>query len=98
MKIICDNCNKEFKFSRIKIKEQKITDGISKMFYKCPKCKCEYIIAYKDKEVRENIKRINLLYCEVATGDKTASLKIQNLKDRNIELSNRYKAFFKSVK
>lgn len=97
MKIICDNCNKEFKFSKIKIKEQRITEQISKMYYRCPKCKCEYVIAYKDKEVRENIEVIKMLSYELINGDRTAVLKIQNLKERNVELSNRYKAFFKQV-
>lgn len=97
MKLMCDNCDKEFKFSKIKLKEKNITNEISKIYYKCPLCKFEYIVSYKDKEVRENIKAINILYQEAVKGDKTALIKIQNLKERNIELSNRYKALFREV-
>lgn len=92
---MCDNCNKEFKLTKIKLKEKKVTNEISKIYYKCPKCKHEYIVSYKDKEVRENIEVIKMLSYELINGDRTAVLKIQNLKDRNLELSNRYKALFR---
>lgn len=95
MKLMCDNCNKEFKFTKIKLKEKKVTNEISKIYYKCPKCKYEYIVSYKDKEVRENIKAIKTFSYEAINGDKNVMLKIQNLKDRNLELSNRYKALFR---
>lgn len=95
MKLICDNCNKEFKLSRVKLKKKKVSDEIIKIFYRCPKCKCEYIVAYQDEEVRENIKRIKELSYQLVNGDRTAVLKIQNLKERNLELSNRYKALFR---
>lgn len=95
MKITCDYCNQDFKLSKIKLKERKITKEISKLSYKCPKCKHEYIVSYRDNEVRENIKRIKSLSYELANGDRTATLKIQNLKERNLELSNRYKVLFR---
>lgn len=95
MKIICDYCNNEIKPTKIKLKERKVTNEITKVSYKCPKCKREYIVAYKDEEVRENIKRIKILSYQLVNGDRTAALKIQNLKERNLELSNRYKALFR---
>ena len=95
MKLICDNCNKEFKLSRVKLKKKKVTNEIIKIFYRCPKCKCEYIVAYQDEEVRENIKRIKELSYDAVKGDNTAVIKIDNLKKRNLELSNRYKALFR---
>ena len=81
MKVICDYCNKEIKPSKIKLKEIKVTNEITKVSYKCPKCKYEYIVAYKDEEIRENIKRIKELAYQLLNGDKTVVLKIQNLKE-----------------
>lgn len=95
MKVICDYCNKGIKPSKIKLKERKVTNEITKVSYKCPKCKHEYIVVYKDEEVRENIKRIKTLSYQLVNGDRTTVLKIQNLKERNLELSNRYKALFR---
>lgn len=95
MKIKCDNCTHEFKLSKVKLKERKVTKEISKMSFKCPKCKYEYIVSYQDKEVKENIKRIKFLTNELKNGDNTAELKIKNLKERNLDLSNRYKALFR---
>ena len=94
MKVICDYCNKEIKPSNIKLKERKVTNEITKVSYKCPICKYEYIVAYKDEEIRENIKRIKELAYQLLNGDKTVVLKIQNLKERNKVLNARYKALY----
>lgn len=95
MKIRCDNCNKEFKIKNVKLKEEEIAEGITKIFYKCPKCKYEYIVSYRDKEILDNIGRIKELTKEVEQGSKEAEVKIKNLIERNKIKSARYKALFK---
>lgn len=95
MKIICDKCNKKFEHTKIKLKETKITDNITQIYYKCPKCKFKYVVGYKDNEIRENIKRIKKLSSEALNGDKEVLKKIRNLKERNMELNYRYMGLFK---
>lgn len=95
MKIICDKCNKKFEHTKIKLKETKITDNITQIYYKCPKCKFKYVVGYKDNEIRENIKRIKKLSSEALNYDKEVLKKIRNLKGRNMELNYRYMSLFK---
>lgn len=95
MKIVCNNCNKGFSPNKVKVKERKVTDGITELYYKCPKCKFKYTITYQDEEVRQNIKRIKELQENANKDDLSIFLKIKNLKDRNLELSNRYKALLR---
>ena len=80
MKIICDKCNKKFEHTKIKLKETKITDNITQIYYKCPKCKFKHVVGYKDNEIRENIKRIKKLSSEALNDDKEVLKKIRNLK------------------
>lgn len=103
MKTICDKCNKEFKTKPSKVKTKFITDDIEKMSFKCPHCKTEYIIGYRNSEVRENIARILEIVEIVNKGQgKLQEKQFENLyqeykelKDRNMELSNRCKSIFK---
>lgn len=100
MKIVCDKCKKKFDSSKIKLKEVNVTDEIIEISYKCPKCKEKYIVGYKDKEILENIQKIKELDREATNvtnnNDIVNLLKMRkNLKDRNVELSERYKSFFR---
>lgn len=102
MNVVCDKCKHEFKVKPNRIKTKYITDDVEKMFFKCLKCKEEYIVGYRDSEVRENIERIVNIVDDINQNRSKYSIKeIESLqkeygefKDRNIELSNRYKALF----
>ncbi len=103
MNVVCDKCKHEFKVKPNRIKTKYITDDVEKMYFKCPKCKDEYIVGYRDSEVRDNIERIVAIVDEINqnrvkyTLQAIESLQREygELKDRNMELSNRYKALFK---
>ena len=97
MKVTCNSCNKEFKVTKRKIKKEKVTDRVERQYFKCPHCKKKYIVSYFDNEIKENIKRMNdlkgqLLRKEI-TGDEY-QVKYNNLKFRNITISNNYKGIF----
>ena len=97
MKIICDKCNKKFEHTKIKLKETKITDNITQIYYKCPKCKFKYVVGYKDNEIRENIKRIKNLKGEFLRKQLTVEEYEKGYKDiieRNNSLNARYKALY----
>lgn len=101
IKIKCDHCGKEFKLKAKMIKEKKITDEVTKLFFKCPRCKFDFIVSYKDKEIEENIKIMNNISEEIRDKEKfepmeldTLMKKINNLKQRNLELNSRYKMLF----
>ena len=103
-KIVCDLCEKEFKLTQNKIKTVKVTEDISKMYFKCPKCKHEYLIAYQNREMQDNAKEIQRLYEESKKKELTfqdleeINKKAEDLKNRNIELNARFiKLFEKKV-
>ncbi len=103
MNVVCDKCKHEFKVKPNRIKTKYITDDVEKMYFKCPTCKEEYIVGYRDSEVRDNIERIVTIVDDINQNRSKYSIKeiesVQKeygeLKDRNMELSNRYKALFK---
>ena len=99
-KIVCDLCEKEFKLTQNKIKTVKVTEDISKMYFKCPKCKHEYLIAYQNREMQDNAKEIQRLYEESKKKEPTfqdleeINKKAEDLKNRNIELNARFIKLF----
>lgn len=100
MKIICNECKKNFKLK--KLKAENITDEIKRIYFICPKCKHKYIVSYIDKEIEENIKRIKELDREAINTTDDVDIvnlikKRNNLKQRNLEKSERYMSLFKGV-
>lgn len=101
LKAICDECKLEFKFKSKMIKEEKVTDSVARMYYKCPNCRHKYIVGYKDKEIQDNINYIqttvqvlkNRKDLTPMDADKY-SKEFRELQERNIELNNRYKAIY----
>ena len=99
-KIVCDLCEKEFKLTQNKIKTVKVTEDISKMYFKCSKCKHEYLIAYQNREMQDNTKEIQRLYEESKKKELTfedleeINKKAEDLKNRNIELNARFIKLF----
>lgn len=101
IKTKCDYCGKEFKLKAKMIKEKKVTDQVTKLSFKCPKCKGDFAVSYKDKEINENIELMNKISEEIKKKDKWEPMELDNLltrfnnlKQRNLELSSRYKAIF----
>ncbi len=54
-KVVCDNCNKEFK---IKLKTQKVKDDVERVYFTCPKCKTEYECYYTNDKVKSLQRRL----------------------------------------
>lgn len=101
IKTYCDLCKKSFKIKPKMIKEIKLTNEVTKLSFKCPHCKHEFVVSYKDNEVEENIKIMNGIAEEIKNKNKfepmeleTLTEKFNKLKQRNLEVSNRYKAIF----
>lgn len=103
IKTKCDHCGKEFKLKAKMIKEKKVTDEVVKISFKCPKCKGDFSVGYKDKEINENIQLMNKISEEIRDKDKWEPMELENLlkrfnnlKQRNLELNARYKAILGS--
>lgn len=102
MSVSCDKCSYEFKVKPGKVRTKFITNEIEKMYFKCPKCRKEYIVAYRDKEVLNNTIRIHSITRQIRQGQGKLSEyefealqnEFEGLKQRNLELSNRYKAIY----
>ncbi len=105
LKAICDECNSNFKLKSKMIKEEKVTDSVLRMYYKCPKCKHKYIVGYKDEEIDNNIEEIQRIREAAKNIHKISIEDVQSaanqyaehcdiLKQRNRELNSRYKAIY----
>lgn len=100
--VCCDKCGNEFKIKPGKVKTKFITNEIEKMYFKCPECRKEYIVAYRDKEVMTNTTRLISITRQIRQGQGKLSEyefealqnEFEGLKQRNLELSNRYKAIY----
>ena len=71
MKVICDDCKKEFVVKKKIIKSEKLFDTVERTYFCCPKCRKKYVISYVDKEIKENIKRIKNLKGELLRKELT---------------------------
>lgn len=54
----CDSCGRDFK---IRIKTEKLERDIEKVYFKCPRCKQEYIAYYTDVDIRAKQERMKIL-------------------------------------
>lgn len=100
MKVICDSCKKEFEIKKRMIRTEKVAGAIERSYFRCSKCKKKYVVNYSDPEIKANIKRIKELkgeHLRKEIDSETFIKKFNNLRERNIELSNRYKALYKEV-
>ncbi|GAA0825297.1 hypothetical protein [Clostridium tertium] len=101
IKTYCDLCKKSFKIKAKMLKETKVTNEVTKLSFKCPHCKHEFVVIYKDNEVEENIKIMNDIAEEIKNKDKfepmeldTLTERFNKLKHRNLELSSSYKVLY----
>lgn len=97
MKVICDDCKKEFVVKKKIIKSEKLFDTVERKYFCCPKCRKKYVISYVDKEIKENIKRIKNLKGELLRKELTIEEYEREYKDiieRNNSLNARYKTLY----
>lgn len=97
MKVICDDCKKEFVVKKKIIKSEKLFDTVERTYFCCPKCRKKYVISYVDKEIKENIKRIKNLKGELLRKELTIEEYEREYKDiieRNNSLNARYKTLY----
>lgn len=97
MKVICDDCKKDFVVKKKLIKSEKLFNSVERTYFCCPKCRKRYVISYVDKEIKENIKRLKCLrgeYLRKEINLKNYEKKCKNLIERNKSLNARYKALF----
>ena len=97
MKVICDDCKKEFVVKKKIIKSEKLFDTVERTYFCCPKCRKRYVISYVDKEIKENIKRLKNLKGEFLRKQLTVEEYEKEYKDiieRNNSLNARYKALY----
>ena len=97
MKVICDDCKKDFVVKKKLIKSEKLFNSVERTYFCCPKCRKRYVISYVDKEIKENIKRLKCLRSEYQRKEKNLKnyeKKCKNLIERNKALNARYKALF----
>lgn len=59
--VTCTNCGKQFSSSKITINKFRRADGLTELFYLCPKCKKRYVVCLHSKETLALQKQINKL-------------------------------------
>lgn len=97
MKLICDDCKKEFTIKKKNIKTEKLFNKVERTYFCCPKCGKKYVISYVDKEIKENIKRFKNLKGELLRKELTVEeyeKEHKELLERNNSLNGRYKALY----
>ena len=62
--IRCDACGYTFKYSRIKVKKQKVRDDIEQTYFLCPKCGKKYVVLTTDTVIRKLIQKRKAMYPE----------------------------------
>jgi len=98
--VTCDKCNKEFKLKQSRLKTKIVAEGIERSYFKCPECKHKFIIMYKDKEIKENLKEmdnIKIQIQELLKSDKSTENLIEQYEKlyyRNLDISENYKSLY----
>lgn len=97
MKVICDDCKKDFVVKKKLIKSENLFNSVERTYFCCPKCRKRYVISYVDKEIKENIKNLKELKGKLLRKELTVEEYEREHKDilsRNNSLNNRYKALY----
>lgn len=97
MKVICNDCKKEFAIKKKNIKTEKLFNKVERTYFCCPKCGKKYVISYVDKEIKENIKMLKGLKGKLLRKELTVEEYERNHKEiinRNNSLNGRYKALY----
>ena len=59
--ITCAICGGKFLTIGIELKKEELSCGIEKTYYECPHCGFKYTVIITDQEIRELIKKRNLI-------------------------------------
>lgn len=101
VKTVCNDCGKVFILKPFMVIEQKLDSSTTKIFFKCPKCKKEYLVGYKNREIINNNQKINEILEEIKGKYKfepeelnTLVNKIERLRVRNNEINGILKAIY----
>jgi hypothetical protein len=97
MKVICNDCKKEFAIKKKNIKTEKLFNTVERTYFCCPKCNKKYVISYVDKEIKKNNKRFKNLKGEFLRKELTVEeyeKEHKELLERNNSLNARYKALY----
>lgn len=102
IKITCSTCSKPYKGKSTRVKTKFITDDVQKIYTKCPYCKAEFIVGYRDSETRKNVSEIMEIIKKIKKGYGEISEEVSNklykrfkeLENSNVEISDRYKALY----
>lgn len=102
IKITCGTCNKSFKGKSTRTKTKFITDDVQKIYIKCPHCKAEFIVGYRDSKTRKNVSEMMEIIEKIKKGYSEISEDVSNklykrfkdLENSNVEISDRYKDLY----
>lgn len=74
MKILCDNCKKEFEVG--KLQNRKLAKDIELTYFICPHCKTEFTAYYTNRQIRVNQSKIREMAVKIKTlkGEKSIQL------------------------
>lgn len=60
MKVICDNCKREFEMSQDKLKETYLGAMYTEVFYTCPNCNKKHLLCVMNTKCRRLKRRIEI--------------------------------------
>lgn len=60
MKVICDNCKREFEMSQDKLKEKYLGAMYTEVYYECPKCNKKHLVCVMNTKCRRLKRRIEI--------------------------------------
>lgn len=86
MKVVCDNCRKEFTISML---NKKIDTGVYLCYIKCYHCKSKFIAYYENTKLRQNKEKITKLRNKKNTENEIKDLILENNKIKD-ELKQKY--------
>lgn len=98
--VTCDECKHKFKLKPSKIKIEKVTEEVERTYFVCPKCKHRFIVIYKDKELNDNLIKMESIRKKAGKLNpkkkefKELLDKYNELYERNLKISNQYRKVY----
>ncbi|WP_409068853.1 hypothetical protein ACFLKC_14055 [Clostridium caseinilyticum] len=60
MKVICDNCKREFNMTQDKLKEKYLGAMYTEVYYECPKCNKKHLVCVMNAKCRRLKRKIEI--------------------------------------
>ncbi|MCW7999889.1 hypothetical protein WBZ18_03415 [Clostridium botulinum] len=60
MKVICDNCKREFNMAQDKLKEKYLGAMYTEVYYECPKCNKKHLVCVMNTKCRRLKRKIEI--------------------------------------